>query len=315
MLNANPKFPYEKRELAVVGEIPTLFGGKTLIKATPVTMRRNAEAAFYEKKPVYMVQGSHFRTFTASCYTSNLGRGRGGDITDAFGIHWTYEPTAGGSIVLGGNPLLKDANDWKEAIKMPDIETWDWATAMEKADIDPRFPTYFSFSNGFWFERLISFMDFTNAAMALIDDEQTDAIYELFEATTELGCKLVDKFCECFPQMDCIEVHDDWGAQKAPFFSMDVAQELFVPFMKKFTDHVHSKGRVAMLHSCGNNTDRVQAYIDGGFDYWTPQAMNDVKKMYDEVGDKIMIGVFPEEKNIAELPEADQRRIAREFVE
>ena len=69
------------------------------------------------------------------------------------------------------------------------------------------------------------------AAMALIDEEQTDAIKELFQATTDMACKLVDIFCENYPFLDFFNVHDDWGAQKAPFFSMDVSYELFVPYM------------------------------------------------------------------------------------
>ena len=126
------------------------------------------------------------------------------------------------------------------------------------------------------------------AAMALIDEEQVDALHELFGATTELACRLVDKLCEYYPELTEINVHDDWGAQKAPFFSMDVANELFVPYMKKLTDHIHAKGRIATLHSCGHNADRIQCYIDGGFDQWSPQPMNDIEKLYELYGDKIV---------------------------
>ena len=152
---------------------------------------------------------------------------------------------------------------------------------MKEKPIDTRFPATFSFINGFWFERLISFMDFMPAAMALIDDEQTDAIKDLFAEMTDLGCRVIDKLCQYMPALDLIEIHDDWGAQKAPFFSMDVAYELFVPFMKQITDHIHAKGRRALLHSCGHNADRIQCYIDGGFDLWQPQAMNDIGYLYD----------------------------------
>jgi len=34
--------------------------------------------------------------------------------------------------------------------------------------------------NGFWFERLISFMGFEGAAEALIDEDQTDAVKAIF---------------------------------------------------------------------------------------------------------------------------------------
>ena len=104
------------------------------------------------------------------------------------------------------------------------------------------------------------------------------------------------------PALDLIEIHDDWGAQKAPFFSMDVAYELFVPFMKQITDHIHSKGRRTLLHSCGHTADRIQCYIDGGFDLWQPQAMNDIGYLYDTYGDKIILAVFPETSPSAARP-------------
>ena len=158
-------------------------------------------------------------------------------------------------------------------------------------------------------------MDFMPAALALIDDEQTAALKDLFQATTDLACQLVDKFCEYWPGLDSFNVHDDWGAQKAPFFSEDVAYELFVPYMKQLTDHIHSKGRVATLHSCGHTEDRVQCYIDGGFDQWAPQTMNNIKKLYDEYGDKIVFAVWHDKFDYANATEEEQRAEARKFVE
>ena len=125
----------------------------------------------------------------------------------------------------------------------------------------------------------------------------------------------MDIFCENYPYLDFFNVHDDWGAQKAPFFSMDVSYELFVPYMKQLTDHIHSWGRIATLHSCGHNEDHVQAFIDGGFDQWIPQNMNNCKKLYDEYGDKIVFGVWPEPFDVDNTTEEEQRAAARKFVD
>ncbi len=309
------KIPYSENELRVIEEITGRRGRVTKILNTPVTARMNAEAMFFEKKPFWLPYEGEIGGCIPSLYNDNLGRGGAQDIVDAFGIAWQYVPSAGGSIVHPGAPMMEDANDWKEKVIFPDIDSWDWAKAAEENPIDARMACQMSFINGFWFERLISFMDFMPAAMALIDDEQTDAVKDLFAATTEFGCRLIDKFCEYWPQMDGFNVHDDWGAQKAPFFSMDVAYELFVPYMKQLTDHIHSKGRFATLHSCGHNEERVQCYIDGGFDQWSPQPMNDVKALYENYGDKIIIGVFPERTDIETLSEEEQRAEARKFVD
>ncbi len=308
--------PYSESELEIVDRFPAFHGrGETIVRKTPVSPRENIEALYREKHPFWFPSIGESDTMVPDLYTVNLGRGGAEDIIDCFGIKWQYVPSAGGSIVHPGTPLLDDVNNWKEIIKLPDIDSWDWAGAAEKHKIDTRFYTEMSFINGFWFERLISFMDFMPAAMALIDEEQTDAIHELFAATTDLGCRLVDKFCEYWPELTGFNVHDDWGAQKAPFFSQEVAYELFVPYMKKLTDHIHSKGKIATLHSCGHNADRIQCYIDGGFDQWTPQLMNDIKYLYENFGDKIVFGVWPDRTDLAEASEEEQRAAAREFVD
>ena len=85
--------------------------------------------------------------------------------------------------------------------------------------------------------------------------------------------------------------------------------------MKQITDHIHSKGRVASLHSCGHNDARVQVFIDAGFDEWQPQDMNDIKWLYENYGDKIVLAVWPDRTDLAQLSEEEQREEARKFVD
>lgn len=310
------KIPYVAAERQVIGKHAAFFSPDGIpTYNTPVTPRMNFEAMFDERHPYWMPEVRDMQLVHPSLYNMRLGRGMRADNVDVFGVKWRFEPTAGGSISVAGNPLLEDVNDWREKIIIPDVASWDWEAAAKESAIDPVFPCSISLVNGFWFERLISFMDFMPAAMALIDDEQTDALKELFGALTDMACVIVHQLCEYMPQLDFIETHDDWGSQKAPFFSQDVADELFVPYMKQFTDCVHAHGRRTMLHSCGHNATRIQCYIDGGFDYWAPQPMNDVGKLYDEYGDKIILAVRPEETGIPEMTEEEQRAAARRFVD
>jgi hypothetical protein len=39
-----------------------------------------------------------------------------------------------------------------------------------------------------------------------------------------------------------------------------------------------------------------------------PQTMNDVEKLYDQYGDKIVLAIFPPEKDLAERNEEEQAR-------
>jgi hypothetical protein len=309
------KIPYVPAELDVVDELPGWFGGpSTPLRNTPVTSRENMMALFYEKRPFWMPTGQEHKMLSSAIYNDNFGRGMGHDNKDVFGIEWEWVPAVGGSIVRPGEPMLGDVREWKDKIRFPDLDSFDWKAEAQKVKIDGRFAYQLSLVNGFWFERLISFMDFAPAAMALIDEEQQDAVKELFQATTDFACKLVDKLCETWPMLDGFNIHDDWGAQKAPFFSEEIAYEYFVPFMRQLTGHIHARGRYATLHSCGHVDSRVQCFIDGGFDEWDPQLMNDIHALYERWGDKIVLGVWPDQFDPEKTSLEEQRERAREFV-
>ena len=311
------RIPFDPKELIPTGEEPGFMPGMpgTPYRNPPVTPRENMDAIFYEKKPFWIPTSMDMGMFNSMIYSKNLSRGMGADMTDVFGIEWEWVPSAGGSIVHPGSPTMDDVNNWKEFIKIPDVTAWDWAGEAKENKLDPRFSAQISLVNGVWFERLISFMDFVPAAMALIDDDQKDAVKDLFQAMTDMACKVVDMLCENYPLLDFIKIHDDWGAQKAPFFSSETAYELFVPYMKQFTDHVHAWGRKATLHSCGHIEDRVECIIDGGFDMWEPQTMNNIKELYEKYGDKIIFGVWPDPFDAEKLSEEEQRAEARKFVD
>jgi hypothetical protein len=312
----NRRIPYVENELEIIDTRPGFMGGPGFpIRNTPVSPRENMAALFYEKHPYWTPTPADYTMHIPKLYNNLLGRGGPEGTTDAFGITWEWVEQAGGSTVRPGTPFLADANEWREKIKIPDIDTWDWKTEAENLRLNPRLSNQFTLINGFWFERLVSFMDFAPAAIALIDEEQKDAVNELFGALTELAIRVVDKICEYWPAVDGFNVHDDWAAQKAPFFSNEVAYELFVPHMKALTDHIHSKGRYATLHSCGHGEDRVQCFIDGGFDGWDPQIMNDTPKLYEEVGDKIVVSVVPELYDPAVTSEEAQRAYARAYFD
>lgn len=311
----NRRIPFEPNELRVIETLPSFFGPGNPLRDTPVTPKENIAALFFDKHPYWLPLPGDSAIILPSIYNDNLGRGGPEGVTDVFGIEWEWVESAGGSIVRPGEPFLKNANEWPDKIKIPDIDAWDWAAEAEKTKLDKRLSTQVTLVNGFWFERLVSFMDFAPAAMALIDDDQKDAVKALFAAMTDLAIKLVDKFCEYWPGLDGFNIHDDWAAQRAPFFSQETAYEMFVPYMKALTDHIHAKGRYATLHSCGRGEARVRCFIDAGFDGWDPQAMNDTAGLWREYGDKICISVVPEQFDPETTSEEEQRRRGREFAE
>ena len=310
------KYPYQETEIKPCEMAPGAMGGPaTPVYTYPITPRENLHMLYYERKPLWLPISGDAK-YTMDPWNFRMGRGGPGGLVDDLGIEWVYEPTAGGSIVHPEKPqLLDDVNNWKEKVHLPDPKTWDWEGAVERSKIDSRYSLEVSYTNGFWFERLISMMGFVPAAMALLDEEQTDAIKEMFQAFTDFACEVITLNVHYFPQIDIINFHDDWGSQQSTFFSEEIARELFLPYMKQLCDHIHSLGRVASIHSCGHNDKRVQVFIDAGIDEWAPQLMNDIEWLYDNYGDKIILHAFPTREDIPQLSEEEQRAEARKFVD
>ena len=218
---------------------------------------------------------------------------------------------------LGHPHLMDDVNDWEEKIHFPDIESWDWAGSAER-NVKIRNTgraNMLMFLNGMGFERLISFMGFEDAAMALLDEDQEDALHGLLHALCDLHIAMVDKAIEYY-HIDGINLHDDWGSQQAPFFSEEAGRNFFLPEMKRLNDHIHERGLFCDLHSCGHIEDRCNLLVEAGFDAWTPMAMNNTAKLYDDWGDKMAIAVVTDTPFDPETAtEVEQREAARHFVE
>ncbi|MDO4622542.1 MAG: uroporphyrinogen decarboxylase family protein [Eubacteriales bacterium] len=327
------KIPFDEKEMNVKETAPNFFGPPGSpglpIYSYPVTPRECFEA-MYRKEAQWMPSAFESAVFTPQIIPDNIARGfiieknmmpieqYGGK--DMFGVEWEYVPMVGGSMEKPGVPhLFTDANEWKEKIVWPDIDSWDWegCARENKEFLDNGKANMFWFLNGATFERLVSFMGFENAAIALIDEEQQDALHELFQKLADLHIAMIDKACEAFGDgISGFTVHDDWGSQRAPFFSFQTAEEMLVPYMRQITDHIKSKGKIADLHSCGHIESQIENIIAAGWQSWTPMAMNNTLKLYEEYGDQIIIGVCdtPFDKNAsAEEQKARGEAFARKY--
>jgi hypothetical protein len=316
-----PKF--DPKELETT-EIPSFPGWPPTILFNYPVSRKEAYKATMERKPIWQVGSTEVKHFAPTVYPDNVARGfiiqqnmpdpstYGGP--DIFGIEWEYVPVTGGAIVRPGEPFLKNANEWKAKLKWPDVDAWDWeGSAKDNAPFLEGDTMVMHWLMNGYFERLISFMDFAEAAVAMIDEEQQDAVKELYERLTDLYIKVVDKHIDYF-HAEAFYVHDDWGSQMAPFFSPAVAKELIVPAMRRLTDHIHSRGALAEFHSCGHVEQQVPNMIAAGWDTWSGMAMNDTQSLYEKYGDRIVIGVVPDQFDPAATPEEEQRAKAREFA-
>ena len=297
--------PFNPAEIENPVEITGFKGAKYRRFKTPITPKENYRLVYEHKMPAWIPITGDVLSLIPRIDPDNVARcfvceanplkpeEKVGGL-DKFGVEWVYVPEVGGSMVKPGHPILDDVNNWKTIIKFPDINTWDWegskAANADYVNTD-RFISM-TIMTGF-FERLISFMDFENAIMALIDEDQKDAVHELFDALADLYIAMIDKYVDCY-HLDALTLHDDWGSQRAPFFSLNTAREMIVPHIKKVSDFCHSKGVFFDLHSCGKNDLVVPGYIEAGVDSWTGQTLNDKENLYELYGDKIILGIEPD---------------------
>ena len=317
---------FDPSELEIVSETPGL-GGKgpgTPIYNFPVTPKE-AFIATFKREPIWQITGVEQQFFSPSVNPDNIARAlviegqrtppKEGPVPDMFGIEWEYVAKVGGSMVRPGKPFLEDANEWYDKVKFPDIDSWDWegsAKLNQEFLASPKFIMVWFF-NG-WYERLISFMEFEGAALALIDEDQKQAVKDFFDKLSDFYIRLIDKYLTYFPQINGFCIHDDWGSQRETFFSPDVVAEMIVPYMRRVTDFIHSKGRFTDFHSCGMALKQIPNMIAAGWDAWSGQPMNDTQKIYELYGDKILIGVIPDPID-PNASEEEQRAAARAYAE
>jgi hypothetical protein len=320
---------FDVMELETVGTLET-FACKIFnmppspIYRFPVTMKE-AVKGLLRREAVWQICDIETLMFAPRIYPDNVARAlvseadamppEEGGGPDIFGIEWEYIPVATGSMVRPGKPLLADANEWMEKVVWPDIDSWDWEGSSKRNAAFLNNDRYNScwIQNG-WFERLITFMDFEGAILAIVDEDQKDAVKALFDKLSDLYIKLIDKFLQYFPGIDGFLIHDDWGSQKETFFAPSVVEEMIVPYMKRVTDFIHSKNRFCELHSCGQILKQVPNIIKAGWDCWAGQPMNDFKIIYELYGDKLVLAIAPEAFDGNTVSEAEQRARAREYA-
>ncbi|NLO47340.1 MAG: hypothetical protein GX111_03320 [Clostridiales bacterium] len=270
---------------------------------TPITPRENFFRFIGRENPMWTPCGTDFITFIPMISPDNPARGfvfdnADFDLKDAggpdlFGVEWEYVESVQGSMVRPGNPIkVPDVSNWEKDITFPDMDTWDWDYWAEKnKDIanDGRVKTVW-IMNGF-FERLISFMEFQYAALSLIDDDQQDGVHRLFDRLADFYDDMIGRFRKYYGA-DGIYFHDDWGSQRAPFFSPNTCREMIMPYLKRVVESCHKRGMYFELHSCGMIEPLVPIMVEAGVDVWTGQYMNDFKMVMDKYGDKLLANMF-----------------------
>ena len=279
-----PKFSMD--ELQVTKSLPGMRGRITEIFNTPITPRENMLRMYQGKTPMWIPSPGEWQSLRPIIDPENQARSKTGGI-DGYGVEWMWVDVAGGAMVKPGSPICSDINEWEKTVTIPNPDEWDWkGLAEEQKDFfDPDLPHHVGFGSCL-FERLMAILDAGNALLALVDEEQQEGVHRFFRAVTDYR-KRYYELCKQWFDIDILNWNDDWGTQKAPFFSVSTAREMLLPYFKESMDKIHELGCYGELHCCGMVEPLVPLFIEGGMDSWQGQPLNDkikLKKMYKDTG-------------------------------
>lgn len=135
-------------------------------------------------------------------------------------------------------------------------------------------------------------MGFEEAAVSMLTDPES--VEEFFNELTKVNIQIMKHYIEDFG-CQSIMIHDDWSSQRAPFFSVEIVEELLVPQLKKLVDYAHERNVIFTLHSCGNAQMLIPAMIAAGVDAWQAQYdALDLDAAYEACGDDLIFESYPE---------------------
>jgi len=235
------------------------------------------------------------------------------DGFDWWGVEWEMVETAGGMITKTGTRVITDFSKWEEQVPWPDLSVVDFKADGAKiaANLDPERIHIFESTEGL-FERLHEMMPFDESLLAFY--EYPEELESFFRKMADYKIEVCENVFKYYGQVDGVLYHDDWGSQRAGFFSNEMFREQIMPATKLLTDYIRGQGKFLELHSCGRNMQYIPEMIELGFDMWAPQwNANDPEYIYENFGDKM---TFPYPLRIEkDMDEQAVRQAVRDFVE
>jgi len=123
-----------------------------------------------------------------------------------------------------------------------------------------------------------------------------DFVKEVFERQTEIALKNLALFKEAVGNnIDILYLcGSDLGSQIGPMFSVEVFNEMYVPYYKRMIDWIHRNTAWKVTkHCCGSIKPLIPGFIEAGFDILNPIQNSardmDPQAIKDEYGGKITL--------------------------
>lgn len=257
-----------------------------------VTARENILRAYHHQEP-YWVPSQYLDQNTCLYSASREGVSGYGHNTDCFGISWEYHPGEDGPMVAKGTKRLAEIENWREYLKMPDCETWDWesSAAADTAGWDRKNKISSVIMINGLFEQLHALTGFEDALCYLLTEPE--AVGDFLDELTNYRIRQIQMIAEYY-RPDKIQFHDDYGEARNTFMSLELWRKIFKPRLKRIIDAVHGKGMLYEHHSCGYIATLMDDFIELGMDALNPlQLQNNPYELKQKYAKKLcFVGGF-----------------------
>lgn len=192
------------------------------------------------------------------------------------------------SLSLNAGAIIFDRKSF-EAYEWPDPDSFDYSRLKRLSRYMPEGMKLIVYGPGGVLENVIELVGFENLCYMIIDDPEL--VREIVDA---VGSRLV-KYYEICSQYDTVGAlisNDDWGFNSQTMLSVEDMRKYIVPWHKRIVETIHSSGKPAILHSCGN-LDKVMDDIANVIRYDAKHSYEDkilpVEKAYTKYSDTIAI--------------------------
>ena len=219
--------------------------------------------------------------------------GQGGK--DWFGCLWEWDDASFSHAPdVRKPPLIEDILEWRDILKIPDIDAIDWKAAAREdmANMDRENKLVRLFCTLGPFERANILMGMEGAFIAMM--EEPEEYKALIDALTDYKIHLLELILEAY-QPDEVFFHDDLGAANGPLISPEMYREFIKPAHKRIAEVIRRHGAIYTHHSCGNMQVFIPDLIENGAQMLNPlQPLNNWQEIIDQYGDKVSFNVGAE---------------------
>ncbi len=256
----------------------------------PVTVAENYKRAVTGNQPYWIpVSGNDTNTIWPDAIEEHPVPETVDDY-DWWGVLWQWVPSAGGSITMPGTRVINDFEHWENDFDWPDLSLPDWKADGAKlaANLDPNRAHVYQCVEGIT-ERVHEMMPFDEYLLSFYTEPE--AMHRFLEKMADYKIELCQKVIDNYGRVDGVLYHDDWGTQRAGFYSNEMFREFIVPPTKRFFQTLKAQGKFIELHSCGKNIQYCPEMIDMGVDMWSPQQpINDPDELLANFNKELTFG-------------------------